>query len=210
VTVLAIVGLAVAAVRSWRYVVRVRHERRVYAQVRGVEVVAAAGPLAFAVPGPTGGVVLGDELVRTLDVDERRAVLAHERAHLDLHHHRYVRAAELCAKAVPVLVPIARQVRHSTERWADEAAAAEVGSRALVARTIARVALLDQPTGSAMVGLRFAGSGAMARVEALLAPPADDVRATTGLAVGVLAVTLAGSAVQVHHLGAFLLHACLG
>lgn len=210
VSALAVVALTISTLRAWRYLARVRHDQNAFADVRGVEVVPASGPVAFAVPGAAGGVVLGDELVRSLDPDERRVVLAHERAHLDLHHHRFVRISELCAAAVPVLVPIARQVRHSTERWADEAAADAVGSRRLVARTIARVALLGEPAGSTPLGLAFGGPGSLARVDALLQPPTGDLRATTGMAVAVLAVTLAGSSVQVHHLMAFLLHACLG
>ena len=46
-------------------------------------------------------------------------------------------------------MPLARQVRFNTERWADESAANEVGSRALVARAIARVALLGIPPTAA-------------------------------------------------------------
>jgi hypothetical protein len=154
--------------------------------------------------------VLGDELVRSLTREERAAVLAHEQAHLDLHHHRYVRATEVCAAALPFLTPIARKVRFNTERWADEAAASAVGSRRLVARTIARVALLGEPDRRASLGLAFAGPGALARVDALLLPPADDVGAPVAMASGVFAVTLVGSSVELHHLLAYLVHTCFG
>jgi hypothetical protein len=211
----AVVALVLVAsgLRAGRYVARVRHDQHAFAHVDGVEVVAAAGPVAFAVPGSSGGVVLGDELLRSLAADERAAVLAHEQAHLDLGHHRYVRASELCAAALPFLAPIARRVRFATERWADEAAAVEVGSRRLVARTIARVALLGDADGTSTLGLAFTGAGTLARVDALLRPPAAEpaVRTVAVLAVvAVLAITLVGTSVQLHHLAAFVAHACLG
>jgi len=210
VSAVAALLLVSSAYRAWRYGVRVRGDQQAFAHVQGVEVVAASGPVAFAVPGPSGGVVLGDELVRALGPDERAAVLAHERAHLDLGHHRYVRTSELCAAALPFLAPIARQVRFATERWADEAAASTVGSRRLVARTIARVALLGEPDGTSTLGLAFTGTGTMDRVDALLRPPTTEWAVPTAAAVGILAITLVGSSVQLHHLAVFVAHACLG
>ena len=205
---LAVALLVVATRRALRYIRQARVELASFAHVDGVEVVAAAGPVAFAVPGSPGGVVLGDELVHTLSRDERRAVIAHEHAHLDHGHHRYVHAAETCAAAFPFLVPLAHQVRFNTERWADESAAAEVGSRALVARAIARVALLGAPAMTPGV-LGFGSLGATARVEALLHPPAHP-RLTLPAAASTITIltTLAGSSVQVHHLASFLNHAC--
>jgi Zn-dependent protease with chaperone function len=210
VSAAAVLVLVLSAHRAWRYGARVRGDQHAFAHVRGVEVVAASGPVAFAVPGAAGGVVLGDELVRTLDPAERAAVLAHERAHLELGHHRYVRTSELCAAALPVLAPLARQVRFATERWADEAAATAVGSRRLVARTIARVALLGQPDTTSTLGLAFTGTGAADRVDALLHPSTTELAVPTAAAVVVLAVTLVGTSVQLHHLAAFVAHACLG
>lgn len=205
---LATALLVIATRRALRYTRRARAELESFAHVDGVEVVAAAGPVAFAVPGSPGGVVLGDELVRTLSRDERSAVIAHERAHLDLGHHRFVHAAETCAAAFPFLVPLARQVRFNTERWADESAANEVGSRALVARAIARVALLGIPPVAPGV-LGFGALGATARVDALLHPPAP-ARLTLPAAASTMTILtiLAGSSVQVHHLASFLNHAC--
>lgn len=205
---LATAVLAMAGRGARRYRRRARAEHASFAHVDGVEVVAAAGPVAFAVPGSPGGVVLGDEVAHTLSTDERRAVIAHEHAHLDLGHHRFVHAAETCAAALPFLVPLARQVRFSTERWADEAAAAEVGSRALVARAIARVALLGAPVvhpGALGVG----GLDASARVDALVRPPpAARWRLPAAASTVTLVTTLAGSSVQVHHLAAFVSHTC--
>lgn len=208
---LAAALLVVAIRRARRYLNRCRAELAAFGSVEGVEVIAAAGAVAFAVPGSPGGVVLGDELVRTLSRDERRAVIAHERAHLDHGHHRYVHAVETCAAAFPFLVPLACQVRFNTERWADEAAASAVGSRTLVARAIALAALLGAPAAPAAAPgvLGFGSLSAAARVEALLRP-STPVRLALPAAVSTLTIlmTLGGSSVQLHHLAFFLGHAC--
>lgn len=200
--------LVVAVRRALLYTRQVRAEFASFVYVDGVEVIAAAGPVAFAVPGSPGGVVLGDELVRALSRDERRAVIAHEHAHLDHGHHRYVHAAEVCAAAFPFLMPLARQVRFNTERWADEVAAVEVGSRALVARAIARVALLSAPQLTPGA-LGFGSLGAMDRVAALLQPPAP-TRLVLPAAASTMTIltTVTGSSAQVHHLASFISQAC--
>lgn len=76
-------------------------------------------------------------LLASLPADERRAILAHERAYLRHHHHRFRLTAELVAAVNPLLRPLAVAIRYSTERWADEAAAAAVEDRAVVARALA-------------------------------------------------------------------------
>jgi beta-lactamase regulating signal transducer with metallopeptidase domain len=147
-------------------------------------------------------------LLDALDAEERRVVLAHEQAHLDLQHHRYVHAAEACAAAFPFLLPLARQVRFSSERWADEAAADRVGSRSLVGRVIAKVALLGEPTHTDR-GLAFAGSGVTARVEAMLDPDGGSPpRLSMTVSATTVLVTLSGASVQVHHLAEFLVKSC--
>lgn len=206
----AIAGVlfAGAAVRASRYRRRVRAEHAPFADIDGVEVVASDEPIAFAVPGRPGGVVIGSALLSRLDPEERSAVLAHENAHLRLHHHRFVHTVELCAAAFPFLVPLARQVRFATERWADETAAAAIGSRRTLARAIARVALMPRG-GQLRSTLAFSGRGTSARVDALL-HPGDPRRFELPAAVlfATIATTLAGSSVQLHHLAMFLAHAC--
>jgi hypothetical protein len=133
--VLALGGMA----RQWR---RLRCEQAAFADIEGVEVVAAAGPVAFAVPGHPGGVVVGACLFEELSPDGRSAVLAHEIAHLEHRHHLYLRAAVVCGAGVPFLRPLVSQVRFMTERWADEVAADRIGSRRVLAETIAHVALM--------------------------------------------------------------------
>lgn len=200
--------LATATVRAVRYRCRVRADHAPFAHIDGIEVVASDDPIAFAVPGRPGGVVIGSALLCQLDPNERAAVLAHENAHLRLHHHRYVHTVEMCAAAFPFLIPLARQVRFATERWADEAAAAEVGSRRTVARAIARVALMHRPAQMAP-SLAFSGRGTSARVDALLHPDdAQRLEVPVAATAATLLTALAGSSVQVHHLAMFLVHAC--
>jgi len=200
--------LGFATVRAVRYRRRVRAEHAPFAGIDGIEVVASDDPIAFAVPGRPGGVVIGSALLCQLEPNERSAVLAHENAHLRLNHHRYVHTVEVCAAAFPFLIPLARQVRFATERWADEAAAVEVGSRRTVARAIARVALM--PRGSQIApSLAFSGRGTSARVDALLHPDSPHrLEVPVAATVATLLTAMAGSSVQVHHLAMFLVHAC--
>ena len=88
-------------------------------------------PTAFVLPGRPGRIVVSAGMLRALDVEERRVLLAHERSHLDRHHHRFIRLTDLAASALPLLRPVQRHVRFTVERWADEDAAAAVGTAGL-------------------------------------------------------------------------------
>ena len=203
----AVGGLAFMAVTSWRHLCTIRREIAVFAEVDGIELVDLEGPVAFAVPGHPGGVVLGTGLLAHLDGEQRCAVLAHENAHLSLHHHRYVHAAQLCAAGLPILRPLAAQVRFMTERWADEVAAEVIGSRQVLAATIARVALM--PHGRMDTGmLGFVEHRTVDRVDALLHPRRSPFLVAAGLGLAVVATVAIGSAIQLHHLVAFVTHVC--
>lgn len=165
-------------------------------------------PVAFAVPGDPGCVVVSRGLLSLLGPRERQAVFAHERAHLRLRHHSYLYASALAAAMVPPLSPLATRIRAATERSADEAAADALnGDRRTVARTIARVALQTQTNGG--VHLAFGGGSVPARVQALV-DPADQRRAAIAAAalIVTLAATVGSSAVQLHHLGEVVTHVC--
>jgi hypothetical protein len=171
--VIATVALSVTAA-----VVAVRLGRALLSLYRGsrdlphtgseLVVVPAAPPAAYALPGRPGRIVVSQSLLTALEADERRAVLAHERAHLAHGHHWHLAATTLAAAVNPLLLPLRASARHAIERWADEAAADAVGDRRVVATALGRVAMLGAAGGS----LSFAASAVPQRVGALLqAPP---------------------------------------
>ena len=95
--------------------------------------------------------MVSGRLLDCLDDRRRAALIAHEQAHLASRHHLFATVARLAAAANPLLIPVARSVDYTVERWADEHAAAVTSDRRLVAETIGQVALLAGPrlTGSA-------------------------------------------------------------
>jgi Zn-dependent protease with chaperone function len=177
-------GLLVAALAAAGVLVAVRRGRALLGVHLACHQLGAAGrltvldspvPDAFTTPGLTGRIVVTTGLLRALDGGQRRALIAHERSHL-VHRHVWWRlAADLAAAANPLLRPTATAVAHATERWADEDAAAAVGSRRLVATAIAAAAVarrrhgpadaVPAPTPTAV------GGHVVRRVNALLAPP---------------------------------------
>jgi hypothetical protein len=168
---------------------------------------------AYALPGSPGRIVVSGRLLDELDAPGQAALFAHERAHLAGRHHLFTTVAHLAAAANPLLLPVARAVDYTVERWADERAASVTGDRRLVAATIGRVALLaparprrmraaslaitgTRPRsgprsgpGTRSVSLAWAGP-VPRRVAALLAPPPR--RQLTLLAVAALLVLIAG------------------
>jgi Zn-dependent protease with chaperone function len=161
-------------------------------------VVALDAPHAFAVPGRPGRILVTRGLLSALDGDERRVVLAHERAHLRSRHHWLRSATEVCAAVNPVLIPVREAVAFLVERSADEHAAAVTGSRELVARALTKAALASEAAGRVRVwpaALPFAGCGVSARVAALRSDPPrpEPLVPSSVLALG---VTTAIAAVQ--------------
>jgi len=165
-------------------------------------------PHAFAVPGSPGHIVISTGLLHQLHPEERRAVLAHERAHLRCRHHRYTQLSRAAASLFPFLLPIDRAVRLGTERWADEEAAREVGDRSVVARAIARAALAGQ--NAPAPALNSAGSDVGKRVESLLARPPRWNRVSSAVlplvALGLVVVT--SMVVQIQQLAVLAEHLC--
>ena len=125
-------------------------------------------PVAFAEPGEPGRVVVSTGALAALDEGERRALFAHEHAHLRNAHHRFLLVAQASAIALPLLYPLLGVVRFLLERWADEDAAREIGSRTVLATAMARFAL-GSPAPSLSLG--FASLGVAGRVRELVAPP---------------------------------------
>jgi beta-lactamase regulating signal transducer with metallopeptidase domain len=174
--------------------VRLRHRARALAESYrqaarlhpedGIVVLPSPDIEAYALPGLPGRIVVSDLLLGCLDDRRRAALIAHEQAHLAGRHHLFVAAARLAAATNPLLIPVARAVEYTVERWADEHAAAVTRDRRLVARTIGQVALLSGPRprragalglgmvrpGPARFALAWAGP-VPRRVAALLAAP---------------------------------------
>jgi hypothetical protein len=177
----AVCVLAVVAVRATvRRIRATRAARRLCAQLGGgpgdLIVVDSPDVEAFALPALRGRIVASRPLLAALPGDERRAVLAHETAHLRHRHHTYRLAAELAAAVNPLLRPLVDAVEYATERWADEVAASKLGDRRVVARALSRCGLRatqsrsQQPWAAAALRARSETSPLVRRVEALLAP----------------------------------------
>jgi Zn-dependent protease with chaperone function len=199
VAVLSLVLLV--AVTGWAVAWIVRRTRSLLAVYRDYHDLAPNGPLvvldssavdAFATPAPWGRIVVTAGLWRALSADERRVVLAHEGSHLAHRHSWWTLAADLAAAVNPLLRPASATIRHAVERWADEDAATRVADRALVARTIARTALLqhDQANGPGLAAAATGGDVPQ-RVRALLEPPPQRRPFALITLCAVLAVTAA-------------------
>ncbi|WP_411152683.1 M56 family metallopeptidase [Streptomyces sp. A30] len=158
----------------WRHG-RVR--RRAHRALAGLPVTQVAVlpdevPYAYALPGGRRDrVVVTTAMLSCLEPAERRALFAHERAHLAARHHRFLLAVQLAARANPFLRPLRTAVSYTTERWADEEAAQTVGSRRAVACAIGKAALVSRGTPLPTLA-GFAAPGPVPRrVAALLGPP---------------------------------------
>ncbi|TMR01836.1 M56 family metallopeptidase [Actinomadura soli] len=165
--VLSAAGLLVATKAAVGWLDELRTARRTQAR----EPLETEVPIAVAVPGKHGGVLLSKGMLRTFTAEELHVVFQHESSHLRHRHHRYAAAGALGAAVLPPLRPLNERLRLAVERWADEDAAEATGDRALVARTIAKAALARPP--SAGPATAFAESGVVQRVEALLGTPPD-------------------------------------
>ncbi|MFM9591836.1 M56 family metallopeptidase [Streptomyces scabiei] len=201
----ALLAVVVACGRTlWRHGRVRRRAHRALAGLPGTEVVVLPDgvPYAYALPGGRRDrVVVTTALLESLEPAERRALFAHERAHLAARHHRLLLAVRLAARANPFLRPLRTAVSYTAERWADEDAARAVGSRRVVARAIGKAALLS--AGSPVATLAgFAASGPVPRRVAALLGPAPAARSwppvftSVGLAAWGAAVGAALSAMS--------------
>ncbi|MFF8485493.1 M56 family metallopeptidase [Streptomyces antibioticus] len=154
--------VAVVCARTlWRHHRVRRHAHRALAGLPTTQVAVlrdATVAYAYALPGGRygldgqrgsgpgrayGRIVVTSALLDCLEPAERRALFAHERAHLAARHHRHLLAVRLAAQANPFLRPLRTAVAYTAERWADEEAARAVGSRRTVARAIGKAALVS-------------------------------------------------------------------
>jgi Zn-dependent protease with chaperone function len=206
---LALTGGAVAAAVMFR--ARARALAESYRRAAGLHpedgIVVVPGPAieAYALPGLPGRIVVSGRLLDCLDDRRRAALIAHEQAHLASRHHLFSAVARLAAAANPLLIPVARAVDYTVERWADEHAAAVTSDRRLVAQTIGQVALLAGTRRRRVAGIALGIVGPVAprvslawagpvprRVAALLTAPPR--RQTILLAACTVIVLIAGVA----------------
>ncbi|MDH6576905.1 M56 family metallopeptidase [Kitasatospora sp. MAP5-34] len=174
---LATAALAVACAGCARVIAqhcRIRRQARLalgeLSAMPELAILPDAIPYAYALPGAPGRIVVSTGMLACLDPDERRVLVAHERAHLTGRHHRFLLATQVAASLNPFLRPLRAAVAYSTERWADEEAAQVVGDRRLTARAVGKAALSSQSVHHTGV-LGFATSGPVPRrIAALLAP----------------------------------------
>ena len=150
---------------------------------------------AYAVPGRPGRIVVSRGLLTRIDRNERRVLLAHEQAHLDNNHHWYQAGAAIAAALNPLLAPLVPAVGLALERWADEAAATHIGSRARVATALGRVAMLRLGTEPTVPPAAFGVTSHVAvRMRAMLDPPPRVPRVVVGVLLASLALTATATA----------------
>jgi Zn-dependent protease with chaperone function len=153
---------------------------------------------AYALPGSPGRIVVSGRLLDALDDRGRAALLAHEHAHLAGQHHLFTTVAHLAAAANPLLIPVARAVDYTVERWADERAAAITGDRRLVASTIGQVALLatvpdsPRPAPGRAAALAITGTPRRTARPRRTADPRGTARARAGARIRPISLAWAG------------------
>ncbi|MFJ2115842.1 MULTISPECIES: M56 family metallopeptidase [unclassified Streptomyces] len=209
-----VISCSAAAARHRR--VRRRAQRALSGLPDGeVAVLTDESPYAYALPGAAPGadrrdgpgargrIVVSTAMLACLGPQERKALIAHERAHLGGRHHRFLLTVRLAARANPLLRPLRTAVAYTTERWADEEAARVTGERTVVARAIGKAALISRGTPTpTLAGFAAPGPGPVPRrVAALLGPAPSAVSwppvfTAVGLAAWAAAAGTLGSALS--------------
>lgn len=204
---LALAALAVIGFRVVR-VVRLRFWATQGTKGRHLKILRTDEPIAYAAPGKPGCVVVSRGLLKELSPDERRVLFAHERAHLNQNHHRYLLVGSIATAIAPMLSGVVEQLQLATERCADEAAVNQMGGdREVVAMSIGRAALATTAFAGSVGAL--GGGSIPLRVQALLEEPrASLVRKMIVVAAVTGAGVVVASSVQVHHLYEVVAHVC--
>jgi hypothetical protein len=204
----AVAALIVCA--AWR---TARIARALYRSDRMARALPGTDPVVFVqdtdvytVAGLPGRIVVGTHLFERLDVADRQVVLAHEHSHLRHRHHLYVHAVDIAAAANPLLGPLRERVRLAVEQWADEDAARAVFDREMVARALARTALIRSRLQRLVAPQIPAGALAAAtlqvttRVQALMSPAKPLRTLRTALITALAAAVLVAGVANLAHL----------
>ncbi len=168
-------------------------------------------PLAYTAGLARPQVVVSRGLLDSLDGDERRALLAHELAHVRGGHQRMLFVGNVVADALGFLPPVRTafaSLRRQLEAAADARAAAAVGDPKVVARAIAKSALASAPAGASPLA---AGSDICERLDRLAGARRPSPLASAAAAVGaaLVATALIVSVCLAGHTGALLANALL-
>ena len=174
------------------------HRRLRASEPSEVEILPSTAVFAYTLPGPAGNIILSEGLVSSLSERERDVVIAHERAHAQHRHDRYLLLGRVATALLPFVRPIADRLEFSLERWADDEAALEFDDRRLVATAIGRVAAAGRHPSPAVAGI--ARLGAAARAEALLSPVPKPVPPHPAVGVAGLALVITIVSVSYTHL----------
>jgi len=201
---IALVILVIATIKAMLLVRSDRQIRR--SHCGGLVVVSDSEMFAYALPGAQDGVVISQGLVQGLSKNELNVVLAHEQAHLDNRHDRWILVGRICTSFNPLLRHPMSNLRFALERIADEAAVGICGNRQYVARTIAKVALGQSKIDYA---LGMASFGVVDRVRDLSYRKKNDgpLRYVV-LGVGLMSLA-ALSALQWHHIALAIATVCV-
>lgn len=142
----------------------------------GVVLVVLPGSdeIALSVPGRPGQVIVTEGLVDNLTPEQLEVVYAHELAHLQRGHWRYLLLARVIERAFRPWPPASagvRALRIALERWADETAAGvSMTQRRHLREALVRVALRT-PRDSELAALSGTASGLLERLDALDGAP---------------------------------------
>ena len=229
VSILAVILLAVRFHRVLRALGGSRRARRAADRFRDrnpgtLVVVGDDQPIAFALAGNRrhlGTVVVSTGLFAAVPAEQRRAVLAHEHAHLSLHHHLHRGVVNIAIALEPWLAPAATLSGRAIERWADEHATNNAVERRTAAQAITTFMQCVAPPGGAVSmtttttrmlgGLAYADNladVATQRIDALLDTPPQR-RIIDAFPVGVLVTLIIAASGDATHQLAHLIHAAI-
>lgn len=142
----------------------------------GATVVDHLVPAVYCLPGRHCRIVITQGALEALSEEQLRAVLEHERAHIDGRHHLLHLLAEAFSRAFPGL-PLARHAKEQTallvEMIADDHAL-RCHPREVLATAMCEVAAGRAPS----VALGAGGAGALIRLRRVLTPQPRPRRAT--------------------------------
>lgn len=135
----------------------------------GTRLLPSEVPLAYCVPGAAargtgapGTTVLSTGLIAALSEPERRAVIAHESAHLRYHHQLFVIPFAAWHRALPFLPATARAlsaVSALIEFMADDAAVREAGPEALASAIATSAGIHPGESNEALTRVRLSRLG---------------------------------------------------